>query len=76
MSFILVAAVLLSMGVAFFFYPRKVEKRTQELAGTVLCKKCGTRIAVSGPSKVHHEFSVKCTACDSRKLYNLVDLTR
>jgi hypothetical protein len=31
---------------------------------TLSCKKCGAPIAVSNPSKLHAEFSVKCTACD------------
>jgi P pilus assembly chaperone PapD len=75
MVVIIVAAVLLLTS-AFFFYPWKVETRSQELAGTVSCKKCGARIAVSNPSKLHLEFSVKCTACETRKLYKLVDLTR
>jgi len=75
MSLLLItaAAVLLLTGV-FFLYPRKVGKRPQELAGTVSCKKCGARIAVSNPSKLHHEFSVRCTACETRKLYKLIDL--
>jgi P pilus assembly chaperone PapD len=70
-----VAAVLLLASV-FFFYPRKVEKRAEELAGTVSCKKCGARIVVSNPSKLHQEFSVKCTACETRKLYKTVDLSQ
>jgi P pilus assembly chaperone PapD len=69
-----VAAVVL-LAIVLFFYPRKVKKRAVELAGTVSCKKCGARIVVSNPSKLHHEFSVKCVACDTRKLYKLVDLT-
>ena len=77
MSFLLIiAAAMLLLTSVFFFYPRKVEKRSQEVAGTVSCKKCGIRIAVSNPSKLHHEFSVRCTACETRKLYKLVDLAR
>jgi DNA-directed RNA polymerase subunit RPC12/RpoP len=72
---IIVAAAALLVTSAFFLYPRKVGNRTQEVAGTVSCKKCGARIFVSNPSKLHHEFSVKCAACDARKLYKLVDLT-
>ena len=70
-----VAAVLLLASV-LFFYPRKVKKRAEELAGTVSCKKCGARIVVSNPSKLHSEFSVKCTACETRKLYTTVDLSQ
>jgi P pilus assembly chaperone PapD len=79
MSFlpIIAAAVIILTGVFFFFFTRrKVEKRPQEHAGAVSCKKCGKRIAVSNPSKLHHEFSLKCTACDTRKLYKLIDLSR
>jgi hypothetical protein len=72
---ILAATTLLSMG-ALYFYRRKGGKRPQEVApGKVSCKKCGARIFVSNPAKLHHEFSVKCGACDTRKLYRLVDLT-
>jgi P pilus assembly chaperone PapD len=73
---ILVTAVLLSTG-AFFLFRRKAAKRPQEVAaGTVSCKKCGARIFVSNPTKLHQEFSVKCGACDTRKVYKLLDLTR
>jgi hypothetical protein len=59
MSFLLIiAAAVLLLTSVFFFYPRKAEKRSQEVAGAVSCKKCGIRIAVSNPSKLHHEFSV------------------
>ena len=75
MSFLIIiaAAVLLLTGV-FFLFPRKVARRSQEIAGAVSCKKCGARIAVSNPSKLHHEFSVRCPACETRKLYKLIDL--
>ena len=70
---ILAAAVLLSTG-AFFLFRRR--ERPQEVAaGTVSCKKCGARIFVSNPAKLHQEFSVKCGACDTRKVYKLLDLT-
>ena len=72
---ILATAVLLSTG-AFFLFRRRAEKRPQEVAaGTVSCKKCGARIFVSNPAKLHQEFSVKCGACDTRKVYKLLDLT-
>jgi DNA-directed RNA polymerase subunit RPC12/RpoP len=72
---ILATAALLSTG-ALFLYRRKAGKHPQAVAtGTVSCKKCGARIFVSNPAKLHHEFSVKCVACDTRKLYKLVDLT-
>ena len=72
---ILAAAVLLSTG-AFILFRRRAEKRPQEVAaGTVSCKKCGARIFVSNPAKLHQEFSVKCGACDTRKVYKLLDLT-
>ena len=76
MSFVIILAiaVLLSTG-ALFLFRRKAGKRPQEVAtGTVSCKKCGARISVSNPAKLHQEFSVKCGACDSRKLYKLMDL--
>ena len=74
-AIIVAAAALLSIG-ALLLYRRKAGKRPQEAAtGTVSCKKCGARIFVSNPAKLHHEFSVKCVACDTRKLYKLVDLT-
>ena len=73
---ILATAVLLSTG-AFFLFRSKAGKRPQEVAtGTVSCKKCGARIVVSNPAKLHQEFSVKCGACDTRKLYKLADLAR
>ena len=73
---ILAAAVLVSTG-ALFLYRRKAGERPQQVAtGTVSCKRCGARIFVSNPSRLQHEFSVKCVACDSRKLYKLVDLAR
>ena len=72
---IIIAAAALVLTSVLFLYPRKAGKRAQEVAGTVSCKKCGARISVSNPSKLHHEFSVKCAACDGRKLYKLVDLT-
>jgi hypothetical protein len=72
---ILATAVLLSTG-AFFLFRRRAKKRPQEVAaGTVSCKKCGARIFVSNPAKLHQEFSVKCGACDTRKVYKLLDLT-
>ena len=72
---ILATAALLSIG-ALFLFRGKAGKRAQEVAtGTVSCKRCGAWIFVSNPAKLHHEFSVKCGACDSRKLYKLVDLT-
>ena len=74
---ILATAVLLSTGAFFFLFRRNAGKRPQEVAtGTVSCKKCGARIVVSNPAKLHQEFSVKCGACDTRKLYKLVDLAR
>ena len=73
---ILATAVLLSTGV-FFLFRNKAGKRPQEAAtATVSCKKCGARIVVSNPAKLHQEFSVKCGACDTRKLYKLADLAR
>jgi hypothetical protein len=61
----------------YFFFPRKMAKKaSQEPAGAVSCKKCGARIAVSNPSKLRQEFSVKCTACDTRKVYVPVDLAQ
>jgi P pilus assembly chaperone PapD len=75
MSPITAAAALLLTSVLFFF-PRKAKKRLQEPAATLSCKKCGARIAVSNPSKLHAEFSLKCTACETRKVYKLVDLAR
>jgi P pilus assembly chaperone PapD len=75
MSLIIAAAALLLTS-GFFFFPRKAKKRSQEPAATLSCKKCGARIAVSNPSKLHAEFSVKCAACETRKLYKLVDLAR
>jgi DNA-directed RNA polymerase subunit RPC12/RpoP len=73
---ILAAAALVSTG-ALFLYRRQAGERPQQVAtGTVSCKKCGARIFVSNPAKLQHEFSVKCVACDSRKLYKLVDLAR
>ena len=69
------AAALLVTGIVFFF-PRKAKKRPEELAGTVVCKKCGSRISVANPSKVLDEFSVTCGACETRKLYRLADLKR
>ncbi len=80
MSYVIIpaTAVLLSTGAlfAFFLFRRNAGKRPQQVAtGTVSCKKCGARIFVSNPAKLHHEFSVKCSACDTRKLYKLVDLT-
>ena len=79
-SVVTISAALLLTGVVLigflFFYLRKSEPHTQELAGTVLCKKCAGRIAVSHPPKLHNEFSVQCPACHSRKLYSLSDLKR
>lgn len=72
---IIIAAAALLFTSVLFLYPRKVKERSQEVARTVACKKCGARISVSNSSKLHHEFSVKCAACDTRKLYKLVDLT-
>jgi ribosomal protein S27E len=72
---VIAAAVLLS-AIVFFFYPRKVEKRSKEPSGTVSCRHCGSRISVSSPSKLHHEFSVRCTACENRKIYSRADLAR
>ena len=71
---ILAAAVPILAGM-FLFYPRKVAKPSQEPTGTVSCKKCSARIAVSNPSKLQHDFSLKCTACETRKFYKLVELT-
>ena len=72
---ILATTTLLTMG-ALYFFRRKGVKRPQEVAtGKVFCKKCGARISVFNPAKLHHEFSLKCGACDTRKLYRLVDLT-
>jgi hypothetical protein len=71
----LATITLLSVGALYFFH-RKGAKRPQEVAtGKVSCKKCGARISVFNPTKLHHEFSLKCGACDTRKLYGLVDLT-
>jgi DNA-directed RNA polymerase subunit RPC12/RpoP len=72
---VIAAAVLLS-AIVFFFYPRKVEKHSKEPSGTVSCRHCGSRISVSSPSKLHHEFSVRCTACGNRKIYSRADLAR
>lgn len=72
---LMIAAALLVTGIVFFF-PRKVKKRPEELAGTVICKKCGSRISIANPSKVLDEFSVTCSACETRKLYSRADLKR
>jgi DNA-directed RNA polymerase subunit RPC12/RpoP len=72
---IIIAAAALVLTGAFFLYPRKAKTRAPEAAGAVSCKRCGARIFVSNPSKLQSEFSVKCAACDTRKLYKLVDLT-
>jgi hypothetical protein len=73
---IITAAALLLLTCVFVFYPRKVETKLQEQDGTVFCKKCGARIAISNPSKIRQDFSAKCTACETRKFYTPVDLTR
>jgi len=70
---ILVTAALCAGGL--FLFRGRAGKRPQEVAvGTVACKKCGARISVSNPAKLHQEFSVKCGACETRKLYKLIDL--
>jgi hypothetical protein len=80
MSYVIILAtaallVLLST-TALFIFRKQVGKRPPVVAtGTVSCKRCGARIFVSNPAKLHHEFSVKCGACEIRKLYTLVDLT-
>lgn len=72
---ILATAVLFSTS-ALFILCKNLGKRPPVVAtGTVSCKRCGARISVSNPGKLHHEFSVKCGACETRKLYKLVDLT-
>jgi P pilus assembly chaperone PapD len=73
---LIIAAALLITAIVFFLRTRKVDKRPEELAGTVACKKCGSQINVANPSKVHDEFSVACNACKSRKLYSRADLKR
>jgi DNA-directed RNA polymerase subunit RPC12/RpoP len=59
-----------------FLLSTESEKAPARTGATLSCKKCGARIAVSNPSKLHAEFSVKCTACETRRLYKLVDLAR
>jgi DNA-directed RNA polymerase subunit RPC12/RpoP len=71
---LLLAVALLLLASVLFFYPRKLAKETKEIDATVYCKKCGARIAVSNPSKLRGEFSVECTACQTRKIYKPVDL--
>ena len=56
------------------FYPREVKNKSQEPDGTVICKKCGKRIAISNPSRIQQDFSAKCTACETRKFYKPHDL--
>jgi hypothetical protein len=73
---LILAATLLLLTSVLFFYPRKLVKETKELDGTVSCKKCGARIAVSKPSKIRDDFSVECAACQTRKIYEAIDLTR
>jgi DNA-directed RNA polymerase subunit RPC12/RpoP len=58
------------------FSPRGRQKKTQEPNGTVICKKCGKRIAISNPSRIQQDFSAECTACETRKFYKPADLTR
>jgi hypothetical protein len=63
------AVALLLIGV-FIFYPRKAAKKTQEFSGTV-CKKCGAPIAVSNPSMIQNDSSVKRAACHTREFEEL-----
>jgi len=73
---ILAAAVLCAIfSISALLILRNAGKRPLVVSiGAVSCKRCGARILVSNPPKLHDEFSVKCGACDTRKLYNLVDL--
>jgi DNA-directed RNA polymerase subunit RPC12/RpoP len=75
MSFVVITgAAVLALTGAWFLYPRKPKKSSPELAGNVSCKKCGSRIKVLNPTKLHYEFGVRCTACESRAIYKLADL--
>ena len=58
------------------FNSREGQKKTQEPDGTVICKKCGRRIAISNSSRIQQDFSAKCTACETRSFYNPADLKR
>jgi hypothetical protein len=71
------AAVIFLVGL-WFFRGRRRSKVRHEIPETrsVYCKKCGGRIGVLSVSTVQHEFSLKCTTCQTRKFYSLADLTR
>ena len=58
------------------FNSQEKKNKTQEADGTVICKKCGKRIAIFNPSRVQQDFSAKCTACETRNFYNPADLKR
>jgi hypothetical protein len=69
------AAALFLSTCVLFFHPRKVKTKAQEPRGAVSCKKCGTRIAVSNPSRIQQDFSAKCPACGTSNSYQQVDLS-
>ncbi len=76
MNLLLLAALgaVVLIAILFWFARKPAEPSQEKVARrAVACKECGAQIGITN-AKLGHEFSLKCSACETRNFYNLVDL--